>query len=64
MCAGVPAGAEAGVHAVRETFEEDSNEAVLLIDGESVMPRQSTVLEDGGDGELGEGEDGGPMNDV
>ena len=32
LCAGQPAGAEAVVHAIRESFQDDDTEAVLLVD--------------------------------
>ncbi len=32
MCAGQAAGAEAGVHGIRESFHDDDTEAVLLVD--------------------------------
>ena len=32
LCAGQPAGAEAVVHAIRESFQDDDTEAVLLLD--------------------------------
>ena len=47
VCAGVDAGCEAAIHAVREAFEEDDCEGALLIDASNAfnsVKRETTLL--------------------
>ena len=46
-CAGLKAGIEASIHAMREIFEDDETEAVLLVDAENAfnkLNRQAAIL--------------------
>ncbi len=39
MCAGIEGGAEAAIHAIRDTFEQEECEGVLLIDADNAFNR-------------------------